>query len=299
MPPRQSPPPEISRRGEQRPTLPPIRQLFGTELSQSVPPPQARQPTSSPHIPFHRLTLQDEERRYASSSPSAGQRSSSLILSHSHPSHHGHPGSSSSGGHLSNPSDPLYRSQAYDAPQQYPPHGLVHPSAYPPQALDRSAMASGTYPYSTSLPAMQQQSIPLPGPSAASLGDFSAERLSKYECGYCGKGFTRPSSLKEILIFPDPPQHSYRRETRVSRRIKLQSRWLTLLAFPAFMCPYPGCGRSFSVQSNMRRHARVHSRTDTPQQEQGEESMEESDEQTSSDREETPPADSSKGKDRA
>lgn len=28
----------------------------------------------------------------------------------------------------------------------------------------------------------------------------------------------------------------------------------------AYMCPYAGCGRSFSVQSNMRRHARVHIR---------------------------------------
>lgn len=28
----------------------------------------------------------------------------------------------------------------------------------------------------------------------------------------------------------------------------------------AFTCPYEGCGRSFSVQSNMRRHARVHTR---------------------------------------
>ena len=30
--------------------------------------------------------------------------------------------------------------------------------------------------------------------------------------------------------------------------------------FIAFTCPYEGCGRSFSVQSNMRRHARVHTR---------------------------------------
>ena len=28
----------------------------------------------------------------------------------------------------------------------------------------------------------------------------------------------------------------------------------------AFTCPYEGCGRSFSVQSDMRRHARVHTR---------------------------------------
>jgi hypothetical protein len=26
----------------------------------------------------------------------------------------------------------------------------------------------------------------------------------------------------------------------------------------AFLCPHDGCGRSFSVLSNMRRHARVH-----------------------------------------
>ncbi|KAF7306096.1 hypothetical protein HMN09_00764700 [Mycena chlorophos] len=55
---------------------------------------------------------------------------------------------------------------------------------------------------------------------------------AKYECTYCGKGFTRPSSLKIHL-------NSHTGEK-------------------PFVCPVDGCGRSFSVLSNMRRHARVH-----------------------------------------
>ncbi|KAF9070117.1 hypothetical protein GYMLUDRAFT_141420, partial [Collybiopsis luxurians FD-317 M1] len=54
----------------------------------------------------------------------------------------------------------------------------------------------------------------------------------KYECSYCGKGFNRPSSLKIHL-------NSHTGEK-------------------PFVCPVEGCGRSFSVLSNMRRHARVH-----------------------------------------
>ncbi|KAJ3748982.1 hypothetical protein DFH05DRAFT_1591510 [Lentinula detonsa] len=55
---------------------------------------------------------------------------------------------------------------------------------------------------------------------------------AKYECSYCGKGFNRPSSLKIHL-------NSHTGEK-------------------PFICPVEGCGRSFSVLSNMRRHARVH-----------------------------------------
>ncbi|EPQ57547.1 hypothetical protein GLOTRDRAFT_127898 [Gloeophyllum trabeum ATCC 11539] len=54
----------------------------------------------------------------------------------------------------------------------------------------------------------------------------------KYECPYCHKGFNRPSSLKIHI-------NSHTGEK-------------------PFMCPYEGCGRTFSVLSNMRRHARVH-----------------------------------------
>jgi uncharacterized Zn-finger protein len=41
--------------------------------------------------------------------------------------------------------------------------------------------------------------------------------------------------------------------------------WLIDLSFVAFVCSVEGCGRSFSVLSNMRRHARVHSHTPTKQ----------------------------------
>ncbi|KDQ53471.1 hypothetical protein JAAARDRAFT_89965, partial [Jaapia argillacea MUCL 33604] len=54
----------------------------------------------------------------------------------------------------------------------------------------------------------------------------------KYECSYCGKGFNRPSSLKIHL-------NSHTGEK-------------------PFQCPHEGCGRTFSVLSNMRRHARGH-----------------------------------------
>jgi len=54
----------------------------------------------------------------------------------------------------------------------------------------------------------------------------------RYECEYCGKGFSRPSSLRIHLN-----SHTGERP---------------------FVCTFEGCGRSFSVLSNMRRHARVH-----------------------------------------
>jgi hypothetical protein len=58
---------------------------------------------------------------------------------------------------------------------------------------------------------------------------------AKYECHYCKKGFSRPSSLKIHL-------NSHTGEK-------------------PFVCPVESCGRSFSVLSNMRRHARMHSGT--------------------------------------
>ncbi|KAL1916245.1 uncharacterized protein VTP21DRAFT_5862 [Calcarisporiella thermophila] len=55
---------------------------------------------------------------------------------------------------------------------------------------------------------------------------------NRYPCPYCPKRFSRPSSLKI---------HTY---SHTGER--------------PYVCSEEGCGRSFSVQSNMRRHMRVH-----------------------------------------
>ncbi|ORY97289.1 hypothetical protein BCR43DRAFT_411992, partial [Syncephalastrum racemosum] len=54
----------------------------------------------------------------------------------------------------------------------------------------------------------------------------------RYLCPFCGKAFSRPSSLRI---------HTYSHTGE-----------------KPFVCPEPDCGRKFSVQSNMRRHLRVH-----------------------------------------
>lgn len=54
----------------------------------------------------------------------------------------------------------------------------------------------------------------------------------RYRCDVCLKAFSRPSSLRVHM-------HSHTGEK-------------------PHLCPHPGCGKRFSVQSNMRRHLRVH-----------------------------------------
>ncbi|ORZ01340.1 hypothetical protein BCR43DRAFT_433397, partial [Syncephalastrum racemosum] len=54
----------------------------------------------------------------------------------------------------------------------------------------------------------------------------------RYACHQCTKTFSRPSSLR-IHMYTHTGEKPYK-------------------------CPYPSCDRRFSVQSNMRRHARVH-----------------------------------------
>ncbi|KAI8875705.1 hypothetical protein K501DRAFT_202041 [Backusella circina FSU 941] len=57
-------------------------------------------------------------------------------------------------------------------------------------------------------------------------------RYNRYRCNQCAKVFSRPSSLRvHTLSHTGEKPH---------------------------MCPRYGCGRRFSVYSNMRRHLKIH-----------------------------------------
>ncbi|KAI0785616.1 hypothetical protein C8Q75DRAFT_794569 [Abortiporus biennis] len=126
-----------------------------------------------------------------------------------------------------------------------------------PRQLPASNLTGGAYGYAQP-PSARHPSLPVPG-SSSGLPRSSQDAMQpasphRYECSYCGKGFTRPSSLK-IHINTHTGEKPY-------------------------VCPFEGCGRSFSVQSNMRRHARVHTRNTDVQPEPEEESEEESEVQS-------------------
>ncbi|CAK7214581.1 hypothetical protein SCUCBS95973_002195 [Sporothrix curviconia] len=76
----------------------------------------------------------------------------------------------------------------------------------------------------------------VPPPAQSMMGQFNSKVTSttqkKHKCKVCEKRFTRPSSLQTHM-------YSHTGEK-------------------PFACDVPGCGRNFSVVSNLRRHKKVH-----------------------------------------
>ncbi|EGN99827.1 hypothetical protein SERLA73DRAFT_72613 [Serpula lacrymans var. lacrymans S7.3] len=267
-------PRDDAHRNEPRPTLPPIRDLFGDELSLT---PQPSSTSHSPRISFSQMHISERD-----GSPPTRARSSSHFGPQ--PGLLG-PGSQSTYAQPS-ASRPLHHpSTSFHDPAYERPHPFPHP--YSSQHHTRSRSSTESYhdmpPYGAYYPQpgtsadaqlhgvtrSHSGSLVIPGrvpeslmahrdisqvyhqcnssqvTSASSGIDRSAQgsptafaSASKYECNYCGKGFSRPSSLKIHL-------NSHTGEK-------------------PFLCTFEGCGRSFSVLSNMRRHARVHAHASGP-----------------------------------
>ncbi|KAI0062907.1 hypothetical protein BV25DRAFT_1824957 [Artomyces pyxidatus] len=302
MPPRPNQDDE-TRRGEYRPTLPPIRDLFGRELSQPPRPHGAPVPVGySPSAHFNQLSLPDESTPYSGEQSRAGHAQPHMSYAsgqnpsgsapsrpltntqgsahfsagrYQNPAPHSFPSQSeinapqptrapSSHGRSASSPDPYgvraqptedpsewtRRGSHYSAPP-YPYQNQPAPSHSTQQQYASNVRASGMpapYPYAPQIAAQRSYGASHEsGLNSAQLEQASGSS-AKYECTYCGKGFTRPSSLKIHL-------HSHTGER-------------------PYACTFEGCDRTFSVQSNMRRHARTHTQTGQAQESSGEDESE-------------------------
>lgn len=143
----------------------------------------------------------------------------------------------------------------------------------------QSTVPSGNYPlYSASLGSVESavtdyssaasdsmdgasRNLPRPGalvapPPQSMMTQFSSKVPSntqkKHKCKVCDKRFTRPSSLQTHM-------YSHTGEKRKSQPTFCdEGASSTDQSSEAYACDVEGCGRHFSVVSNLRRHKKVH-----------------------------------------
>lgn len=113
---------------------------------------------------------------------------------------------------------------------QHPRHDCSMTDYHPDEEDEQVLLASSDDGEDQHHPA----SMTTPTTTTLTTSSSSSSGSTKYHCPYCDKGFSRPSSLRI---------HTYSHTGE-----------------KPFVCTEPGCSRKFSVQSNMRRHLRVHAK---------------------------------------
>ncbi|CAG8572238.1 19825_t:CDS:2 [Dentiscutata erythropus] len=126
-----------------------------------------------------------------------------------------------------------YNSQYSQSIQQRYPYSTTNP--LPISSFDRKQTTGTTLPRlnaSVFTNIASSKHFPQKSINNQQASQSNSSCGNRYQCPYCSKRFSRPSSLRI---------HTYSHTGE-----------------KPFVCSEPGCGRKFSVQSNMRRHLRVH-----------------------------------------
>jgi len=186
-----------------------------------------------------------------------------VTISGGHGSHEAYPSTPTTYASTSYPATTVPSTTAYltpgnetttTAPVGYDRNGMQHhgtgfPSGMPPTPQDYPINSMGRYSNGNLglPPTSNGNGAPKPSPGQprpstvqtpqAMMTTFSSKTVSstpkRYKCNICQKRFTRPSSLQTHM-------YSHTGEK-------------------PFKCPIEGCGRHFSVVSNLRRHQKIHS----------------------------------------
>ena len=152
---------------------------------------------------------------------------------------------------MTTPRGNMYGTTSDRAPDNYfPTHHSSHssissasyPSSYYASSVDGSVSDYGSQ---SDLESVSSRTLPRPSglvganglpPPQSMMGQFNSKVSSstqkKHKCKVCDKRFTRPSSLQTHM-------YSHTGEK-------------------PYACEFEGCGRHFSVVSNLRRHRKVH-----------------------------------------
>jgi len=154
---------------------------------------------------------------------------------------------------------------SYGFPTAHSAHSSISSASGYPHYYGSSVSDASSYgDYSSASESVDVPSRTLPRPNGlmgaqlppapqSMMGQFSSKVSSssqkKHKCKICDKRFTRPSSLQT---------HMY---SHTGEKRKFNCQFQTMLnsnKSPAFACDVDGCGRHFSVVSNLRRHRKVH-----------------------------------------
>jgi uncharacterized Zn-finger protein len=166
---------------------------------------------------------------------------------------------------------------SYGFPSSHSPHSSVSSASTFPTYYNSSVDASSVSDYgsqSDSMETMNSRTLPRPSglmgalqpPAPQSMmGQFNSKISSstqkKHKCKVCDKRFTRPSSLQTHMYSHTGEKREWDRN-HPSGAAKEPADAIT-----AYACEAQGCGRHFSVVSNLRRHRKVHRSDQTPDRE--------------------------------